>query len=367
MRRIHPQSGRRLTGLLCITALLSACASTPEPEQPTAEQTRLEMQSCIASEKVEDGRGRFREVFCAVLQERGQEFPDYRPCEEALRDTGAELGATGKPVSLGEAQSDALLLMVPGLGWNCFEDFLDISGSGPKHVAKFGYEMRMVPVDGLSSTQNNARMIRDYVAQLPAEDAERPIILAGYSKGAPDILEAVVAYPELAAKVQAVVSIAGAVHGSPLAVDSTQGQANMLTMVPGSNCNEEDGDNDAVSSLLPSVRKQWLADNPRPDHIQFYSVVTFPEPDRVSWALKNSWLLLGENDIRNDTQVIVFDQMIPGSKVIALANADHWAIAVPVARSHPLFGSTLIDKNDYPREAFLEAMLRYLDEDLADP
>ena len=52
--------------------------------------------------------------------------------------------------------------------------------------------------------------------------------------------------------------------------------------------------------------------------------------------------------------------------MIAVANADHGAIAVPVARTHALFGSTLINRNDYPREAFLEALLRYLEEDIAD-
>jgi hypothetical protein len=210
-------------------------------------------------------------------------------------------------------------------------------------------------------------MIRDYVAGLPEADARKPIILVGYSKGAPDILEAVVTYPELAERVTAVVSVAGSVYGSPLADDATQAQANMLTMVPGSACEEEDGDNDAVASLKPEVRRQWLADNPLPPHIRYYSVVTFPEEDRVSWVLKNSYILLGESDIRNDTQVIIFDQMIPGSSVMALVNADHWAIAVPVARSHPLFGGTLVDKNDYPREAFLEAMVRYLEEELLTP
>lgn len=353
--------------LLFATALLSGCASTPEPEQPSAKQTRQDMQAYIASDKVVDGRGRFREIFCAVLEEHGRELPDYRPCEEALRTTGPELGATGEPVPLGQAQSDLLMLMVPGLGWNCFEDWLDLSGSVPKHLAQYGFDIRMVPVDGLSSTTNNARMIRDYVASLPAEDTGRPLALVGYSKGAPDILEAVVTYPELAERVVTVVSMAGAVHGSPLAIDSTQAQANMLTMVPGSKCAEEDGDNDAVNSLKPQVRKQWLADNPLPDHIRLYSVVTYPEPDRVSWALKNSYLLLGENDIRNDTQVIVFDQMIPGSSVMAVVNGDHWAIAVPVARSHPLAGGTLINKNDYPREAFMEAMMRYLEEQVARP
>ena len=71
-----------------------------------------------------------------------------------------------------------------------------------------------------------------------------------------------------------------------------------------------------------------------------------------------------EQDDRNDTQVIIFDQLIPGSTFTALVNADHWAIAVPVARSHSLIGSTFVDKNDYPREAFIEALLRFVEEDL---
>ena len=357
-----------MTALLAtLVIVLAGCASTPEPEQPSAEQTGRDMQARISSEEVIDDRGRFREVFCAVLEAHGKELPDYRPCEDALRTTGPEAGTTGTPVHLGQAESDLLILMVPGLGWNCFEDWLDLSGSVPKHLASYGYDIRMVPVDGLSSTTNNATMIRDYVDSLPAEDANRPLALVGYSKGAPDILEAVVTYPELANRVVAVVSMAGAVHGSPLAVDATQAQANMLTMVPRSKCEDTDGDNDAVNSLKPEVRKQWLATNPIPEHIRLYSVVTYPQADRVSWALKNSYLLLGEKDIRNDTQVIIFDQMIPGSTVIAVVNGDHWAIAVPVARSHPLAGGTLIDKNDYPREAFMEAMARYLEETVAAP
>jgi pimeloyl-ACP methyl ester carboxylesterase len=335
------------------------------PQQPAIEETRADVQAYIESERVVDARGRFREIYCAVLEERGETLPDYRPCDQALRITGFEAGATGKPVNLGQAQSDYLVLMVPGLGWNCFQKWLDLSGSAPKHLASFGYDFRLVPVDGLSSSENNARMLRDYVAGLPEADAGRPLILAGYSKGAPDILEAVVSYPELAARVAAVVSVAGSVYGSPLAEDATQAQANMLTMVPGSTCEKAHGDNDAVVSLKPGVRRQWLKDNPLPPHIRYFSVVTFPEEDRVSWALKNSYVLLGESDVRNDTQVIIFDQMIPGSSIMAIVNADHWAIAVPVSRSHPLFGSTLVDKNDYPREAFLEAMMRYLEEELA--
>ena len=67
-------------------------------------------------------------------------------------------------------------------------------------------------------------------------------------------------------------------------------------------------------------------------------------------------------DPRNDSQVIFYDQVIPGSTLLAYLNADHWAVAVPIAREHRLIGSTLVDENDYPREALLEALLRYVEE-----
>lgn len=355
---------RRLPiALLPITLFFAGCAGAPL-EYPKDAQTARDVEAYIVSHSVVDDRGRFAEIFCPVLEEHGRKLPDYRPCEEALRDIEGGEGSTGAPVSLGLSQSDFLFLWVPGLGWDCFEEWLAPDYLGAKHVAQFGYDVRKIAVDGLSSTANNARMIRDYVAALPEEDRNRPIVLGGYSKGTPDILEAIVAYPELAARVVAVVSLAGAVKGSPLAVDATQAQANMLTMVPGSSCDEEDGDNAAVASLNPEVRKQWLLDNPLPVHIQYFSAIAYPKPERVSWALRKGALLLGKTDFRNDTQLIFFDQIIDGSKVFAVLNADHWAVAVPIQRTHPVVGSTLLDQNDYPREAFLEALLRYLEEQL---
>jgi hypothetical protein len=35
-----------------------------------------------------------------------------------------------------------------------------------------------------------------------------------------------------------------------------------------------------------------------------------------------------------------------------------------VSRSHPTIAKALVDKNDYPREALLEAVLRFVEEDL---
>ena len=76
---------------------------------------------------------------------------------------------------------------------------------------------------GRLSSERNARSVRDALMALPHEDAAGRVVLLGYSKGIVDILEAVVSYPEIRPRVAAVVSLAGAVGGSPLA--NVAGQA----------------------------------------------------------------------------------------------------------------------------------------------
>ena len=45
-------------------------------------------------------------------------------------------------------------------------------------------------------------------------------------------------------------------------------------------------------------------------------------------------------------------------------NPDHWAISVPFNRSGSFISSTFIDKNAFPREVLVEAILRFVEEDL---
>ncbi len=40
-------------------------------------------------------------------------------------------------------------------------------------------------------------------------------------------------------------------------------------------------------------------------------------------------------------------------------------VVLPINRSHRNVGSTVVNHNDYPREALLESLLRYVEEDLA--
>ncbi|MFP3566025.1 hypothetical protein SB772_17640 [Paraburkholderia sp. SIMBA_030] len=199
--------------------------------------------------------------------------------------------------------------------------------------------------------------------KMPLPHGPPRLVLIGYSKGAADVLEAVVAYPEIRSRVAAVVSAAGAVGGSPLANDAQQYQADLLRYFPGATCNS--GDGGAVQSLRPATRQAWMAHNPLPGELRYYSLVTFPQPQRVSSILKSSYDKLSQVDARNDSQLIFYDQLVPGSTLLGYVNADHWALAVPIARTHTTIGSLFVTQNAYPREALTEAILRFLEEDLA--
>jgi hypothetical protein len=72
--------------------------------------------------------------------------------------------------------------------------------------------------------------------------------------------------------------------------------------------------------------------------------------------------MLAKEDPRNDSQVIFYDSFIPGSTLIGYVNADHWAITLPIARVCPWLGAMLVNRNAFPREVLLEAIVRYVEE-----
>lgn len=355
-------SASRLSWFLLPLALaLSACAS--KPLVPWTADAPPQALVPVADANILDKRGRFREIFCAVLESRRETWPDYRNCNVALTRVGTEPPGTGQPVNLVPSSRKVLMLIVPGVGWECIENWLNIQNELSALLQSQGFEAQLLDVDGLSSSTHNARQIRDTITTLPAEYDDHHLVLIGYSKGTPDILEAIVAYPELVPRVTAVISVAGAVGGSPLANSAEQDQLNIMRHFPGADCSE--GDGGALESLRPNVRRAWLAENPLPQEIPFYSLVTYPHPDRISSVLKTTYRQLARVDSRNDSQVIYYDQMIPNGTLVGFINADHWAVAVPVAREHGLLGSTIVDQNAYPREALFEALLRFVEEDLA--
>ena len=348
--------------LACFSLLmLGACSSQPQvPFSYTLEPLSFEPGNTY---NVTDGRARFREIFCAANEDHGESLPDYTPCEDALVRFDDELPPTGAPVDLGPTSTQMVAKMVPGLAYSCIKAWLHHDNSAPNHVATLGYETGFIQVEGIASSETNADLIAEYVLSLGPEYDERPLVLVGYSKGLPDIFAFLVQYPELTHRVAAVVSYAGAVWGSPLADEADEKQLRWLTLIPGAECEKKDSK--ALETLSPANRTAWFAEHTLPQHIRYYSIIAFPDPDNISNGLQYSHKKLGAlRDSRNDSQLVFYDQVIPGSTVLGFFNADHWAMSVPIARQHEVSQAIFADQNDFPREIALEAILRFIEEDL---
>ncbi len=74
---------------------------------------------------------------------------------------------------------------------------------------------------------------------------------------------------------------------------------------------------------------------------------------------------LAEIDPRNDGQLLFYDQVIPGATLLGYANADHWAVAVPIEEKHPLLAMLVTGYNRFPRDLLVEAIVLYTAEQLA--
>jgi hypothetical protein len=218
--------------------------------------------------------------------------------------------------------------------------------------------VRVAATDGLADTEQNAALLRDAIIALDEASGSRRLLVLSYSKGTNDILEALASYPELAERVTAVVGVASAVGGSPLAPEAPLWTVNLLARIPGAECgNPPTG---ALPSLYPNVRQQWLADNTLPGSVRYFSIISLPKPEQIAPGLRISYRKLAKIDPHNDGQVIARDQVIPGSRVLAFVNADHWAIALPLSRLSALLGSTFFGRDEFPRDVLLEAILRYV-------
>ena len=117
---------RAAFALLLAGLILSACGS--EPLVPYSTDTPPLVLAPANQAGVIDQRGRFREIYCAVLEENPAAI-DHRPCEEALTRVGTEPPGTGQPVNLGISQRHLIAAIVPGLGYGCFEDWLALTRS----------------------------------------------------------------------------------------------------------------------------------------------------------------------------------------------------------------------------------------------
>jgi pimeloyl-ACP methyl ester carboxylesterase len=340
---------------MLVSFLLGGCSKPLLPYSLETPPLTL-MPASVAN--IEDGRGRFREVYCAVQKDHGAKLPYDRPCEEVILRLNGEPNPTGEHVLLGQAMLKLRFFTVPGL----YNDCIDASKAfsfARAHVEQYGYRTADIRVSGWSSSTHNAWLIRDALLSADLSPDEK-MVLIGYSKGAPDILQALVEYPEIVRKVAAVVSIAGAIGGSPLTDSIDEPYREMMGKNFIVDC--PSGVGDPIASLQRSIRQRWLSQNRLPASVKYFSLVAFAEKKNISTVLQISYDRLSSIDPRNDSQLIFYDQLIPGCKLLGYVNADHWAVAIPFSQEN--FAPTLIDRNKFPREVLLEAVIRFVEEDL---
>ena len=135
--------------------------------------------------------------------------------------------------------------------------------------------------------------------------------------------------------------------------------ADLLARVPGADCGATP--TGALQSLYPKTRRDWLASNALPRSVAYFTIISLPLPDQVAPLLRVPYRRLAKFDPHNDGQVTARDQVIPGSALLAFANADHWAIALPMSRFDGVDGSTFFGRDDFPIEILVEAILRYVE------
>ncbi len=347
--------------LLAAVALLLTLGCARSPMMKFSLDTPAAALVPIRSAGIADGRARFREIFCAVQRHHGHLSPDNRSCESALHHLRDELDPCGKEVYLGDARLPVRLVLVSGLLNECTADFVSLFSAARPHVEKMGFKTDLILVGGLAGIRRNADRIRDAVADLKPVPGEKMVLL-GYSKGAADLLEAVVRHPEVSERAAAVVSLAGAINGSPHAAALPGFTEGLLEKLFSTSCPDNHGE--AIHDLRRSERLAWLTANPLPPSIRYYSVGAFADRGSISLILKPSYDRLAAVDPHNDGQMISQDMLIPGSTLLGFLNADHWAVALPLNRDHPRLTAAAITRNAYPREVLLETIARYIEEDL---
>ena len=331
---------------------LSACES-----MPTADELQRAPSPHLAADALDgivDGRSGFRARFCKALEEQSVDAETSVPCEfwlHHLADEPTALVPTQQP-----RRSAMQVLLVSGAFSECLGEYARPFESAVVPLRGRGYRIDTIMVGGRSGTEHNARQIAEYLEGWPVWP-DTPLVLIGYSKGTSDILQFLVDFPEAAQQVDAVVSIAGSVGGSPMAETFDGLYEFLFSYLPLGHC--EPGDGEVVHSLRPDVRDAWLRENELPTHVDYYSIAAFTTQERVARALVPAWETLLDYDRRNDGQLLVSDALIPGSTLLGYLDADHWAVALDIEDDSPLLAHRDVDAQ-FPHLALLEAILQQL-------
>ncbi len=308
---------------------------------------------------VSDGRARFREIFCERFDAIGPPKDGQQNCEDYLHGLSDEPAPTKKTARERIPLASVRFVLVPGYMGDAVPAGMRALGPSIDRLAGKGYRIEYVRVSGGGGGEHNANQIAAYFRMREFPEHEKLVII-GYSEGTMDLLHFLGGNPELARHVDAMVSYAGAVNGSPLAEVFPEFLIDVALAITGS----DPGDKAGYSNLKPSIQMPWLAGHPPPAHIKYFSLASFTHRDNVSAVLIDGYDRLSQINPRNDGQLIFYDQILPGGTLLGYPNGDHWAVALPFTEKATGIASTLATRNVFPRDAMFEAVLLYVRENL---
>jgi len=248
---------------------------------------------------------------------------------------------------------------VPGLFNECFEDLARPFADVQADLEAGGFTVDYFAVAGRGSVAQNAARLAGHFIGLPEDD--RPLIVFAYSKGLVDLLDFMVRYPDLARPIAAVVSVAGASNGSPLADRMHAIYRSLGAKFPLPGCAR--GTGEEIVDLRPDTRIAWWQDHGESLTVPIFTLVAAPQPDRVSPATRATYNELAKIDPRNDGKLLWQDQIPPRSHLLGYVNADHWSIAVPVLKEAPK--ASFLFRDTAPRTALAEAAIEVVAATLA--
>jgi hypothetical protein len=364
----------------CWAALLTAlaCAAcAPVAVQPERTSLAPTVTLPISMAGVADARQAFAALFDDELRARGGADAGHdnawlHGVSPRVGDHADQLSALRR--AYGERAASTSVLLVPGMFGDCVDTQSVPFGDGLTRTRErsaidaYGQYadlgllgIRLILLPGRASSAANgavlARAIRDELAR----PGVQRIVLVGYSKGIADALHALAqlqADGGVPSAVKALVSVSGAVMGTPLAEQFERWYEIASPLVQPFDCSPSDGHD--LASLTRRERLAWLVANPLPARLHYYSITAYAARDEIAPPLRPFHDRLSAVDARNDGQLLASDAILPGSVLLAEARADHWDVALPRDRHPNPFMRSLTSGRAYPREALFSAMLKWV-------
>jgi hypothetical protein len=338
----------RVTGSVVVAALaLAACASPP---LYTASTPPMVLATSAAA-GVHDLRGVYREAFCRRLASTG------RPCEDVLlRLAGERAPATASlPLPMAELASRYRVVFVAGFMAECVSLIITPFSDVVEVLKAAGVDARFLTTGGRGTVTENAAQLARQLDALPADP--RPFIVVAYSKGIADVLELAVSHADVATRIAAVVSVAGAVNGSPLADQFRAAYRVLVARMPLVVCAR--GTGDEIDDLRRDVRLEWWRRHGPVLAVPIFTLVATPRRERISPLLWPVYRTLARVEPRNDGHLVWHDQIPPGSRLLGFLDADHFTVATPYATELPL--ASLVFHDAVPRPIVIQAALEVVD------